>query len=101
MGIMTTVQPELVGWERDADGRFVSVLVWVGAVIATGIAFALLAGFIHILQGAHFLSDVIFAGVTMALTGIAIYLAFQTIARARAPRDGKNLQDPLTGQRLW
>lgn len=99
MGIMTTAQAELLGWERDATGRFVSVLVW--GALTTGIAFALLAGFIHILQGAHFLSDVIFPGVTMALTGIAIYLAFQTIARARPARRGENLQDPLTGQQQW
>lgn len=101
MGIMTTAQSELVGWGRDANGHILSMLVWGDALIATGIAFALLADFIHIFQGAHFLSDVIFAGVTMALTGIAIYLAFRTIAGARAARRGENLQDPLTGQQLW
>lgn len=72
-----------------------------GILVAAGVGFGLLAGFIRISQGAHFLSDVIFAGVTMALTVVAIYLAFRTIARARAARSGEKEQDPLTGQRLW
>lgn len=72
-----------------------------GALVAAGIGFGLLAGFIRISQGAHFLSDVIFAGVTMALTVVTIYLVFRTIARLRDARRGEKIKDPLTGQRLW
>jgi lipid A 4'-phosphatase len=41
-------------------------------------------------QGAHFLSDVIFAGVAMALTVAAIYLVFAAIAPTRTRMGGSD-----------
>jgi lipid A 4'-phosphatase len=42
------------------------------------------AGLVRISQGAHFLSDVIFAGVFMALTAVVVYRAMF----ARVPLKG-------------
>jgi lipid A 4'-phosphatase len=50
-------------------------------LIIAGIFFGLLSGIVRISQGAHFLSDVIFAGVAMALTVAGIYLLFRAISR--------------------
>ena len=70
-------------------------------LIAAGVAFGLFSGFVRISQGAHFLSDVIFAGVTMALTVAGIYLVFKAFARKRAADTGRPMGDPLAGQYLW
>lgn len=70
-------------------------------LIMAGVAFGLFSGLIRISQGAHFLSDVIFAGVTMALTVAGIYLVFRAFARKRAADTGRPVSDPLDGQRLW
>ncbi len=72
-----------------------------GVMIVAGVAAGLFAGFIRISQGAHFLSDVIFAGVTMALTVAGVYLVFKTIARSRAANQGQLMEDPLNGRSLW
>lgn len=50
-------------------------------LIIAGVFFGLLSGLARISQGAHFLSDVIFAGVAMALTVAGIYLLFRAISR--------------------
>jgi lipid A 4'-phosphatase len=49
-------------------------------LILAGVLMGLFSGVIRISQGAHFLSDVIFAGVTMALTVAAVYVVFRTIS---------------------
>lgn len=70
-------------------------------LIGVGVALGLFSGFIRVSQGAHFVSDVIFAGVAMALTVSAIYFVFKTLARKRASNRGLAFQDPLAGQMLW
>jgi lipid A 4'-phosphatase len=62
------------------------------ALIAAGVAAGLAAGFVRMTQGAHFLSDVIFAGVFMALTAALIHLAFRAVAQAGcgSPHGGKS-----------
>lgn len=72
-----------------------------GLLIVAGVASGLFAGFIRISQGAHFLSDVIFAGVTMALTVAGVYLIFNAIARLRAPNQGRFTADAWNGRSLW
>lgn len=44
-----------------------------GALIATGVALGSIAGLIRMAQGGHFLSDVVFAGVTMALVAAVLH----------------------------
>ena len=51
------------------------------SLILAGVLAGLLSGLVRISQGAHFLSDVIFAGVAMALTVAGIYLLFRAISR--------------------
>lgn len=53
------------------------------ALFMAGIAAGTLTGLIRMAQGAHFLSDVIFAGVLMALTAAAVNALFRSIAGAR------------------
>jgi lipid A 4'-phosphatase len=63
---------------------------WYGRrLILAGVVFGLFSGIIRVSQGAHFLSDVVFAGVVMALTVATIYLALRTITQRtnrNAPR---------------
>lgn len=54
------------------------------ALLAGGIAAGTLAGAVRIIQGAHFLSDVVFAGVFMAITVSLLHIAF--IGLWRDPR---------------
>jgi lipid A 4'-phosphatase len=49
------------------------------ALIIVGTAVGLLTGFVRMLQGAHFLSDVVFAGVFMALTVASAYFALRAL----------------------
>lgn len=57
------------------------------AIFSLGIAAGLGAGLIRMMQGAHFLSDVLFAGVFMALTVGLIYVyAFPASGRRAAWR---------------
>jgi lipid A 4'-phosphatase len=51
-------------------------------MIAGGIVLGSLAGLVRIAQGGHFLSDVIFAGILMALTAASLQLLFDTIQSA-------------------
>ncbi|WP_295556230.1 phosphatase PAP2 family protein [uncultured Hyphomicrobium sp.] len=53
-------------------------------MLATAIAMGTLAGLVRILQGAHFLSDVVFAGIFMALTVSLLHIAI--IGLWRDPR---------------
>jgi lipid A 4'-phosphatase len=56
---------------------------WSAILIATGTVFGLAAGIVRMAQGAHFLSDVIFAGIFMALVVAAIHWA---VFARRTPR---------------
>jgi lipid A 4'-phosphatase len=58
------------------------------ALIGGGILAGLFSGLIRISQGAHFLSDVIFAGVMMALTVAALYHLFAAFARRQMSTAG-------------
>ncbi len=51
--------------------------------VALGILFGSLAGLTRIAQGGHFLSDVVFAGVLMAITAAIIRLMFETLEAER------------------
>lgn len=53
-------------------------------LIFAGVGLGLFSGFIRISQGGHFLSDVIFAGVAMALTVAGIYLVLRMLTRMTA-----------------
>lgn len=48
---------------------------WAGVLVAAGTLLGFASGAVRIVQGAHFLSDVIFAGVFMALTAGLVYWA--------------------------
>lgn len=50
--------------------------------VLAGIGLGALAGLVRMSQGAHFLSDVVFAGVLMALTAAAISSVFRLVAAA-------------------
>jgi len=58
---------------------------WAAVLLAAGTLGGLAAGFVRISQGAHFLSDVIFAGVFMALTAVAVHRAVFGRAHVKAP----------------
>jgi lipid A 4'-phosphatase len=58
---------------------------WSGALIIAGTVAGSVAGVIRMAQGAHFLSDIVFAGVFMALTVTALHWAILGRARLRAP----------------
>jgi len=58
-----------------------------GPMIAIGIAGGTLAGFVRIAQGGHFLSDVVFAGVLMALIAQALYWLIFDLAGDRLSDD--------------
>ncbi|MGE0022310.1 MAG: phosphatase PAP2 family protein [Hyphomicrobium sp.] len=65
-----------------------------GLVVA-GLATGVLAGSIRIIQGAHFMSDVLFAGIVMALTVSVLHMFFIGMWRnPRATRD--TLTAPFT-----
>jgi lipid A 4'-phosphatase len=48
---------------------------WTAALLAAGTLCGFAAGFVRISQGAHFLSDVVFAGIFMALTALMVHRA--------------------------
>jgi lipid A 4'-phosphatase len=60
-------------------------------LLCAGVLAGLFSGAVRMSQGAHFLSDVVFAGVVMAATVAGIYLLFDLISRT----GGSN--DPATG----
>lgn len=51
-----------------------------GPLIAAGVTLGFAAGLVRMLQGAHFLSDVLFAGILMALTAALINSMFEIVA---------------------
>ena len=51
-------------------------------LFAAGIVGGMLAGLLRISQGAHFLSDVIFAGIAMSITVAVVHLIFEAAGRA-------------------
>lgn len=57
--------PGLLFWRRSA------------LLLGTGLLAGSAAGLIRIAQGGHFLSDVVFAGIVMALTAVAVHQAFR------------------------
>jgi lipid A 4'-phosphatase len=48
---------------------------WTVVLMVAGTLLGFASGLVRISQGAHFLSDVIFAGVFMALTAVAVHRA--------------------------
>jgi lipid A 4'-phosphatase len=56
-----------------------------GAWIVSGIVLGSLCGFVRMAEGAHFLSDVIFAGVLMALTVALMQILFSAISGRSEP----------------
>ena len=63
-------------------------------LLAAGIAAGTLDGLIRMAEGGHFLSDVVFAGVLMALTTVAVDFVFQSAAQVDAAQTWTSL-DPL------
>jgi lipid A 4'-phosphatase len=57
---------------------------WSSILIAAGTVAGIAAGMVRMAQGAHFLSDVIFAGVFMALTVACVHWAVFTRAMPRS-----------------
>ncbi len=60
-------------------------------LILLGIALGSVAGLVRMIEGAHFFSDVVFAGVLMALTAAAIQMLFDELTLAR--RDRRSLPE--------
>lgn len=56
---------------------------WARALIAGGLCFGILAGLVRMAQGAHFLSDVVFAGIFMALTAALMRFVIVDVALVR------------------
>ncbi|WP_339081719.1 phosphatase PAP2 family protein [Hyphomicrobium sp. ghe19] len=56
-----------------------------GAWLVSGIVLGSLCGFVRMTEGGHFLSDVIFAGVFMAVTVALIQMLFSAISRKSEP----------------
>lgn len=52
--------------------------------VVLGIVFGGLSGLTRMAQGGHFLSDVVFAGVLMAITAACIQIAFEALAAEQA-----------------
>ena len=65
------------------------MLLLIGGIVA-----GTLAGIVRILQGAHFLSDVLFAGIIMAITVGLLHIAF--IGLWRNPRTWNAITAPFT-----
>jgi lipid A 4'-phosphatase len=64
-------------------------------LIVAGIVAGSLAGLVRMMQGAHFLSDVIFAGITMALIAAAVQLIFEAAERAGHKKADTKTNDTL------
>ena len=60
-----------------------------------GIIAGSLAGLVRMMQGAHFLSDVIFAAITMALIAAAVQLIFEAVERAKRKNADTKTNDTL------
>lgn len=65
-------------------------------LILAGTVMGLFSGIIRMSQGAHFLSDVIFAGVTMALTVAGVYVIFGPVLKVlQSDADAANEDPPV------
>ena len=60
------------------------------SLVAAGVTLGAAAGLVRMIQGAHFLSDIVFAGVLMALTAALVNFVFEVVAD-----DGKSNVDAL------
>lgn len=63
-------------------------------MIGSGVILGSLAGLMRMAQGAHFLSDVVFAGVFMALTVVGLFLLFE----ARTEGGAARLRSAISGR---
>jgi lipid A 4'-phosphatase len=64
-------------------------------LFVAGIIAGSLAGLVRMMQGAHFLSDVIFAAITMALIAAAVQLIFEAVERAKRKNADTKTNDTL------
>src|SRR5262249_27542471 len=55
-------------------------------MLAMGMLCGLAAGLVRVAQGAHFLSDVIFAAIFMLLTAVVVHWAVSLLAARKRPR---------------
>jgi lipid A 4'-phosphatase len=70
---------------------------WTAALLAAGTACGFAAGLVRVAQGAHFLSDVIFAGVFMAMTAV---LAYRAMFGRSHQEDPNHAFLPAAGERM-
>ena len=54
-------------------------------LVALGVVMGSLTGLVRMAQGGHFLSDVLYAGVVMALTAAVVQLVFDIIGASNRP----------------
>jgi lipid A 4'-phosphatase len=57
---------------------------WSGWMASAGIALGLLSGLVRMAQGGHFLSDVLYAGIFMALIALMLHGLFSRASRPRS-----------------
>lgn len=69
--------------------------------ICAGLLAGLFSGAVRMSQGAHFLSDVVFAGVVMAATIPGIYLLFALISRTGGTGPTTDTPNPLARWCSW
>lgn len=53
---------------------------WAAPLTVLGVAAGMAAGAVRVAQGGHFLSDIVFAGILMALTAVVVHQLFEAIA---------------------
>ncbi|WP_052699389.1 phosphatase PAP2 family protein [Hyphomicrobium sp. 99] len=70
-------------------------------LLLAGVLCGLFSGLVRMSQGAHFISDVIFAGVAMAATVAGIYLLFDLISRTGGPNPATDPPNPLARWCSW
>jgi lipid A 4'-phosphatase len=66
-----------------------------------GVLAGLFSGLVRLSQGAHFLSDIVFAGVVMAATVAGIYLLFDLISRTGRTDPATDTTNPLARWCSW
>ena len=69
---------------------------WAAVLLAAGTLCGFAAGLVRISQGAHFLSDVVFAGIFMALTAVLVHRAVFGRDSAREAGSRRSREDPVT-----
>ena len=68
---------------------------WSAVLLAAGTLCGLAAGLVRISQGAHFLSDVIFAGIFMGVTAVMAHRAVFGHVPVEEPEKGALVKDAL------